>query len=358
MHPAVARRLIGSRPLLGAILALAITAPPASAVVGGKPVAPGQFPYVANISIAGSFGCTGTLIASQWVLTAGHCGSATGAASPSLASPVAFPAASYDVKLNSVYADGTGAEDHAVTEVHPDTDYIATNGTGNDVTLLKLDAPSHVAAIRIAAVGERRIWLPGALTTVAGFGTTSQDANAPPPAQMQYAQVPVTTDEYCAQAYSGGLSPAGNDGAFDAKTMVCAGYPQGGTDTCQGDSGGPLMASIPGGAWRLVAATSFGSGCAQPGKPGVYARLAEGPIRAFVKSLVPEAFVAEPGALAATRTPVPGSRGRPAVRKHRTRHRPAVRKHRTRHARKRRRGSRHRADRRVRRTRPRTARTP
>jgi secreted trypsin-like serine protease len=75
--------------------------------------------------------------------------------------------------------------------------------------------------------------------------------------------------------------------------MVCAGYPRGGTDTCEGDSGGPLLASVER-RFRLAAATSFGAGCAQPGKPGVYARLAEGPIRSWLKSVVPQAFAPEP----------------------------------------------------------------
>ena len=80
--------------------------------------------------------------------------------------------------------------------------------------------------------------------------------------------------------------------------MLCAGYPQGGTDTCQGDSGGPLLARALDGSLRLVGATSFGDGCAQPGKPGVYARVAEGPIRAFVAQFVPGAFRAGAGSQA------------------------------------------------------------
>jgi secreted trypsin-like serine protease len=275
---------------------VAALASPAQAVVGGQPAPPGSFRYVANVRVGGSFGCTGTLIAPQWVLTAGHCGSITGSLSQGLApSPVAWPPGAYDVLLGSVYADGHDAEDHSVTAVEVDTDYLPTNGTGNDVTLLKLDTPTRIAPEKIAAVGERPIWRPGVLATIAGFGTTSQNDPTPPP-QMRYAKVPITTDAYCASAYPNGLSEVANDGSFDPTTMLCAGYPQGGTDTCQGDSGGPLLAPLADGTLRLVGATSFGAGCAEAGKPGVYARLAEGPIRTFIAHFTPEAFAPEPGA--------------------------------------------------------------
>ena len=66
--------------------------------------------------------------------------------------------------------------------------------------------------------------------------------------------------------------------------MVCAGYPQGGTDTCQGDSGGPLFGHDAAGALRVVGATSFGDGCAQPGKPGVYARVGDAALREWIRS--------------------------------------------------------------------------
>jgi secreted trypsin-like serine protease len=281
------------RAALAALFASLLIASPAQAVVGGKPVPEGQFPYVANVQIMGAFGCSGTLVAPQWVLTAGHCGSSTGSLSQGLVpSPVAWPAGAYQVILGSVWSDGHGGETHNVTQVFVDSDYIVTNGTGNDVTLMKLDEPTKIAPMRIAALGERSSWHAGAMTTIAGFGTTSESSKSAPD-RMQLAQVPVTTDQYCADAYPGGLSEVADDGSFDPKTMVCAGYPQGGTDTCEGDSGGPLLASA-GRGLRLAAATSFGSGCAEAGKPGVYARLAEGPIRDWIKGVVPDAFAAEP----------------------------------------------------------------
>ena len=281
----------------GAIVAAALLcagAAPAGAVVGGTAVPDGQLRYVANIAIGGAFGCTGTLIAPDWVMTAGHCGSLTAGAVPS---PIGLPASSYDVKLGSVHADGTGAEDHSVTQVVVDSDYLVTNGAGNDVTLLQLDHPSAIVPVKIAAVGERAIWPPGTSATIAGFGLTSENAQDAPPTMMR-AQVPIQSDADCAKAYPNGLGGTAAGGSYDARTMLCAGYPQGGTDTCQGDSGGPLLATALDGTPRLVGATSFGDGCARAGEPGVYARVAEGPIRTFVARFVPGAFEPEPGASA------------------------------------------------------------
>jgi secreted trypsin-like serine protease len=257
--------------LLGPALAaasLAFSAAPAAAIVGGHDAAAGAYPSVAEVHLGKSFLCTGTLIAPDWVLTAGHCGSVTGAA---VATPASWPATLIDVYIGSNKA-GQG-EPATVAQAIVEPSYLATSGY--DITLLKLARPASATPTKVANDGA--LWTPDTLETIAGWGTTSEGGSTP--ATLQEARVPITTDAYCAGAYSD----------FDQATMVCAGFPQGGVDTCQGDSGGPLFARNAAGALKVVGATSFGEGCARAGKPGVYARVADTALREWIRSQAPGA---------------------------------------------------------------------
>jgi trypsin len=251
-----------------ACASLALTAAPSLAIVGGHDAAPGAYPSVAEITFGSSFLCTGTLIAPNVVLTAGHCGSITGAA---VGTPAGWPAPLIDVRIGS-NKSGQG-EKVPVSRVIVEPDYLATSG--HDITLLALAANSTKPPTKVAGAGEGGLWAPGTLETIAGWGATSEGGETPD--TLQEAQVPITTDAACGAAYSD----------FDATTMVCAGYPQGGTDTCQGDSGGPLFGRTAAGALKVVGATSFGEGCARPGKPGVYARVADTALREWIRSQAP-----------------------------------------------------------------------
>jgi secreted trypsin-like serine protease len=251
------------RAVLLCSIVCAVWAAPANAIVGGGPASPGEYPSVAKITFGG-FGCTGTLIAPDRVLSAGHCGSITGASG--VGTPATWPAALINVTIGGTRSGEGERVPVSSVVVHPN--YLANKGY--DISILKLSRASTMAPTKVAGSGETALWAAGTLETIVGWGATSEGGSSP--STLQEAQVPITTDAYCAGAYSD----------FNASTMVCAGYPQGGVDTCQGDSGGPMF-----GGGRVVGATSFGTGCARPGKPGVYARVGDTLLREWIRGQAP-----------------------------------------------------------------------
>ena len=55
----------------------------------------------------------------------------------------------------------------------------------------------------------------------------------------------------------------------DTRTMICAGYPEGGKDTCKGDGGGPLVCK-----GELQGIISWGGReCGAVGETGIYTKV-------------------------------------------------------------------------------------
>ena len=95
---------------------------------------------------------------------------------------------------------------------------------------------------------------------ITGWGRLSSGGSSPN--VLQQVSVPIASRARCDKAYPGKIHDS----------MICAGLDQGGKDACQGDSGGPLVCES-GGRYYLHGATSWGYGCAAPGKFGVYAKV-------------------------------------------------------------------------------------
>uniref|UniRef100_A0A8D1CAK6 Peptidase S1 domain-containing protein n=1 Tax=Sus scrofa TaxID=9823 RepID=A0A8D1CAK6_PIG len=90
----------------------------------------------------------------------------------------------------------------------------------------------------------------------------------PRPQTLQKLKVPIIDSGICSRLYWQGTG----EGAV-TEDMLCAGYLEGQRDACLGDSGGPLMCQVEG-TWLLAGVISWGEGCAERNRPGVYISLA------------------------------------------------------------------------------------
>ncbi|ELW47049.1 Coagulation factor XI [Tupaia chinensis] len=96
------------------------------------------------------------------------------------------------------------------------------------------------------------------LKTPMNYTDTIQDT-------LQKVKIPLVSSEECQARY--------RSHKITSK-MLCAGYQEGGRDACKGDSGGPLSCKHNE-VWHLVGITSWGEGCAQRERPGVYTNVVE-----------------------------------------------------------------------------------
>ncbi|MET9646424.1 trypsin-like serine protease [Streptomyces syringium] len=253
-----------SYPLAGAVALLLAAPGPAVAdrvVIGGQPVNVSEAPWAVALASRERFGaarsgqfCGGVLVSRTTVVTAAHClshevlGVDVGEAK--------------DLRVIVGRGDlrsGSGAEVALRdTWVNPAFD-AATNAGDVAVLTLAEQAPAN-SPIALAQAGDAA-YRPGTPAKVYGWGDML--GNGTYAQTLRAAGVFVLDDVFCEQAY-----PGGPEGAYRRASMLCAGRPEGGRDACQGDSGGPLVAR-----GKLVGLVSWGSGCAQPGHPGVYTRM-------------------------------------------------------------------------------------
>ncbi|AXB47440.1 S1 family peptidase [Amycolatopsis albispora] len=237
----------GAATVLGLATAPAVAAPPAPdggvqpTVVGGTRAAQGEFPWMVRLSM----GCGGALYKPNVVLTAAHCVSRTGANT------------SITATLGVVDLQSSSAIKVKSTYVYRSPTY--PTSTGGDWALIKLASP--VNNIPTLPIATNATYNTGTFD-IAGWGAATQGG-----AQQRYllkAKVPFISDTQCKSA-GGSYS-----GLIDA-AEICAGvWATGGTDTCQGDSGGPMFRRDNNNQWIQVGITSWGEGCAQAKKPGVY----------------------------------------------------------------------------------------
>ncbi|MDP1794806.1 MAG: serine protease [Acidimicrobiales bacterium] len=243
---------------LAAASAVVVAPSPGKAIVGGSNSGANAHPFMASVQSNGGHFCGGSVIASQWVLTAAHC------------VPDANPSGlSVRVGSNNNTSGGTVI---SVTEVKVHPSY--ANGYF-DAALLRLASavPSGVTPITLANAADDNLEAEGTPVTVAGWGDINPlTMGLLSPATLQEAALSVVSDANCGE---------GAEGSTEALTTVCAEALL--KDSCQGDSGGPLF--YKSGSQRIqIGVVSHGFLCAIPGFPGAYSEVNNASIRSFISS--------------------------------------------------------------------------
>jgi len=228
-------------------------------IVNGDDARPGQFPYQVSLQAysGNQFGhfCGGSIIASQWVMTAAHCCKASFIKRPS---SIKIVAGGISLRRN----EGVEQERFA-SLVLPHERYGQNAEEQNDICLLKVRQPFlfNRQVDRIMLPNKFEYYPPGKMLMVSGWGKLNSESEYLPDT-LQKVRVPVVSDSECRREYRGV--------ATVTKSMLCAGYHRGGRDSCEGDSGGPLVDESTG---KVVGIVSFGLGCGRPMYPGIYTQV-------------------------------------------------------------------------------------
>ncbi|NP_001427525.1 coagulation factor XI isoform 6 precursor [Homo sapiens] len=194
-------------------------------IVGGTASVRGEWPWQVTLHTTSPTQrhlCGGSIIGNQWILTAAHC--FYGVESPKILRVYSGILNQSEIKEDTSF--------FGVQEIIIHDQYKMAE-SGYDIALLKLE------------------------TTV---NYTDKIQNT-----LQKAKIPLVTNEECQKRYRGHKI---------THKMICAGYREGGKDACKGDSGGPLSCKHNE-VWHLVGITSWGEGCAQRERPGVYTNVVE-----------------------------------------------------------------------------------
>lgn len=230
-----------------------------------------EFPdrsYLAFVS-TGTGDCSGSIIASSWVLTAAHCVDTSESSSV------------------SVYVTGTNTRDgvvHSARQLFRHPKFQASDKVaGFDVALIELEKPieSSTNFCAVALNSDTDGPSPKTFVRATGYGSVSEAWIGGASRNLHRVDLPVISTADC-------ISALGGDAVdLSGQVHLCAGHTDSACDgdTCLGDSGGPVVVRNEDG-FVQVAMTTGGIGCARGGVPGVYTRI--GGVLEWIETVVGE----------------------------------------------------------------------
>ncbi|KAM4038283.1 ovochymase-1 [Anomaloglossus baeobatrachus] len=241
-----------------------------SRIVGGADTPIGGQPWTVSIKFYERHLCGGAIVERNLVVTAAHC---VYPADKTKIQHLLVVAGEYDQSSRDPEQQDIPVSD---VKIHPK--YKHDGSRSYDIALVYLRWPvilgSRVQRVCLPQMGEKTE--PGTLCVASGWGRVNESGELA--TILQEVNLPILDDETCRSALDSLGLPTFH------KSMLCAGFPDGGRDACQGDSGGPLVCRRRSGTWILVGSTSWGAGCGRAwgvfvtngaalGSPAVYSRV-------------------------------------------------------------------------------------
>jgi len=225
-------------------------------IFGGRPALPEEARWQVGLLYTGGVGaaidslfCGGVLVDQSIVLTAAHC------------------VVNLQPQAVQVVA---GSQNLGRYRELIDVSRIVWHGSynpatlENDIAILELVDSARVTPIQRLSASFRETLDDQDLLTVAGWGVTEEGRRSP---LLRVVDVPYVNGDRC-----------GSDVAYGSRYkpgMFCAGYDEGIRDACRGDSGSGIYLRNDNGTNVLAGLVSWGDGCGQPFRYGVYTDINE-----------------------------------------------------------------------------------
>ncbi|XP_015249447.1 PREDICTED: suppressor of tumorigenicity 14 protein-like [Cyprinodon variegatus] len=233
-----------------------------SRIIGGQASRKGEWPWQVSLHARGQgHTCGASVLNDRWLLTAAHCVQNE------------YAEANQWEAFLGLHVQGQTNEwtvTRRIKRIIPHEDYNTFN-FDNDIALMELDSSvtlnQYIYPICLPPSSDdfpagQEAWITGWGAMVEG-GSSAKI--------LQKAMVRIINQTTCKNLLQ--------DDVTDR--MLCAGILDGGVDACQGDSGGPLTVINPSGRVFVAGLVSWGQGCAQRDKPGVYTRMTK--FRSWIK---------------------------------------------------------------------------